>query len=142
MKGYKEDQGRLSRMAAFWSVVLLLLFGCNFLYDILVGMDSMGSAIGGIRIPVVSVDLNGAFIVSAVLFLVGVLVIRHWQQKPNVADLLIDTESELRKVTWPTMDEVTNSSIVVIVCVLVMGAFLAGADYLLGEFMRRLILGG
>jgi len=142
MKGYKEDQGRLARMAAFWSVVLLLLFGCTFLYDILIGFDSMSPAIGGIRIPIVSVDLNGAFVVTFLIFAVGTVVIRRWQQKPKVADLLIDTESELRKVTWPTMQEVTNSSLVVIVCVVVIGAFLAGADYVLGELMRRLILGG
>ena len=142
MKGYKEDQGRLARMAAFWSVVLLVLFGCTFLYDILIGFDSMNPAVAGIRIPIVSVDLNGAFIVTALLFLTGVIVIRRWQQKPKVADLLIDTESELRKVTWPTMDEVTNSSLVVIICVVVIGAFLAAADYFLGELMRRLILGG
>lgn len=142
MKGYKEDQGRLARMAAFWSVVLLVLFGCTFLYDILIGFDSMSPAVRGIRIPIVSVDLNGAFIVTSLIFLVGVVVIRRWQQKPKVADLLIDTESELRKVTWPTMNEVTNSSLVVIVCVVVIGAFLAAADYFLGELMRRLILGG
>jgi len=142
MKGYKEDQGRLARMAAFWSVVLLVLFGCNFLYDILIGFDSMSPAIGGIRIPVVSVDLNGAFLVTSLLFLVGLVVTRRWQQKPKVADLLIETESELRKVTWPTMEEVTNSSLVVVVCVVVIGAFLAAADYFLGELMRRLILGG
>ena len=111
-------------------------------HDILIGFDSMNPAIGGIRIPIVSVDLNGAFIVTALLFLTGVVIIRRWQQKPKVADLLIDTESELRKVTWPTMDEVTNSSLVVIVCVVIIGAFLAGADYFLGELMRRLILGG
>jgi len=128
-------------MAAFWSVVLLLLFGCTFLYDMLVGMDSMGPAIAGIRIPIVSVDLNGAFVAAGILFLAGVIAIRRWQRTPKVADLLIDTESELRKVTWPTMDEVINSSIVVVVSVLLMGAFLAAADYVLGELMRRLILG-
>jgi len=141
MKGYKEDQGRLTRMAAFWSVVLLLLFGCSFLYDMLIGMDSMGSAIAGIRIPIVSVDLNGAFLISGAVFLVGLLVVRRWQQTPKVADLLIDTEAELRKVTWPTMNEVINSSIVVIISVILMGLFLAASDWILGKLMQRLILG-
>lgn len=142
MKGYKEDQGRLARMAAFWSVTLLLLFGCNFLYVQLVAVKAMAPALGGIRIPIVSVDLNGAFIVSALIFCTGVIFISRWQHRPKVADLLIDTEAELKKVTWPTMDEVINSSIVVIVCVILLGLFLAAADYLLGHLMRRLILGG
>lgn len=142
MKGYKEDQGRLARMAAFWSVTLLLLFGCNFLYVQLVAIKSMAVPLGGIRIPVVAVDLNGAFIVSALIFCTGAILISRWQHRPQVADLLIDTEAELKKVTWPTMDEVINSSIVVIVCVILLGIFLAAADYLLGHLMRRLILGG
>ena len=28
MKAYKKDQGRHVRMAAYWAVVLLVLFGC------------------------------------------------------------------------------------------------------------------
>ena len=114
MKGYREDQGRLARMAAFWSVVLLLMFGCTFLNDQLIQFDSLSERIGGYRIPIVSVDLNGAFLISLGLFAVGLFVINRWQHKPKVADLLIDTEAELKKVTWPTMTEVINSSLVVI----------------------------
>ena len=58
-----------------------------------------------------------------------------------MADLLIETESELRKTTWPTMDEVINSSIVVVVTVLVLGAFLALADSVLARVMAYFILG-
>ena len=57
------------------------------------------------------------------------------------ADLLIETESELRKVTWPTVPEAVRSSIVVIACVLFLMAFLAGADWLLGRWADRLLLG-
>ena len=142
MKGYKEDQGRLARMAAFWSVTLLVLFGCTFVHDILIQFDSMTAQIAGIRLPVVGVDLTWAFVISVTLFVVGVVVTHRWQRRPKVADLLIDTEAELKKVNWPTMQEVMNSSIVVIVCVLLIGAFLAFADLFLARIMKVIIFGG
>jgi len=141
MKGYREDQGRHARMAAFWSLVLLLLFGCTFLHTQLTNVDSLAVALGGIRIPVVAVDLNGAFLIAGGLFLVGLIAIQRWQRKPKVADLLIDTEAELRKVTWPSSQEVMNSSIVVVVTVVLIGLFLAGADYVLARIMKYLVLG-
>ena len=139
---YREDQGRLARMAAFWTVTLLTLFGCNFLFELLVGIPAMREALGGFRIPVVAIDLSPAFLISAVVFVIGVVIIQKWQQKPHVADLLIDTEAELRKVTWPTLEDVVNSSIIVIVFVLFIGAFLAVADVLLNRIMSTIILGG
>jgi len=140
MKGYKEDQGRLARMAAFWTLTLLTLFGCNFLFEMLVvGSAAMREPIAGITIPIVSVDLSPAFLAAGILVLVGLVFLLRYQQKPKVADLLIDTEAELKKVTWPTLDEVINSSIVVIIFVLFLGAFLAFADYLLARVVRVLL---
>ncbi len=142
MKVYKEDQGRLARMAAFWSLTLFVLFGCTFLYDVLIQYDSMSTPIGDKQIPIVSVDLNWAFLISFSVFAVGVVLLLRWQQRPKVADLLIDTEAELRKVTWPTGPEVMNSSMVVVVCVLLIGAFLALADLFLARIMKVIIFGG
>ena len=129
-------------MFAFWSMVLLVLFGCTFLHGLLIQAESMQEAIGGIRIPVVAVDLNGAFLISTAIFLVGLFFVFRWQSKPKVADLLIETEAELRKVTWPSGSEVLNSSTVVVVTVTLLGFFLAGADWFLNKFFRYLILGG
>ncbi len=42
MTTYKADQGRLARMAAFWSMTLLALFGSTFLYELLVGIRDTG----------------------------------------------------------------------------------------------------
>lgn len=138
---YKEDQGRLARMAAFWTITLLVLFGCTFLFDMLIGMRSMRDPLWDIRLPVVGVDLSPAFLVSTVLFGIGVVIVQRWQSRPQVADLLIDTEAELRKVTWPTLEEVTNSSFVVVFFVLFLGAFLAAVDWLLSIVVKAIILG-
>jgi preprotein translocase SecE subunit len=138
---YREDQGRHTRMAAFWGVVFFLGFGCRFLHDVLIQWPSLRAPLGGIRIPVVGVDLSPAFLVSALIFGAGVLLIHRWQQRPKVADLLIDTESELKKVSWPKGSEVWNASLVVMLSVVILGGFLALADVFLFRLMRYLILG-
>lgn len=141
MTTYKKDQGRLARMAAFWSVTLLLLFGCVSLHTWMVGSfgTSLGSALGGAVIPIVGVAVNGAFLISLALFGGGLLVINHYQARPQVSDMLIETESELRKVTWPQGEEVVDSSLVVIACVVTLMAFLAGSDIVLGWFFGRIL---
>jgi preprotein translocase SecE subunit len=48
----------------------------------------------------------------------------------------------MRKVTWPSLPEAVNSSVVVIVCVVFLMAFLAGADWLLGQWTSYLLTGG
>jgi len=142
MKSYKPDQGRMVRMACFWGLVMLLLFGCNFLHLQLSSyVDALEDPLGGLVIPIVSIPLSGAFLISALVFLGGSLWIYLWQQKPKSADFLIEVEGELRKVTWPTMQDVVNSSIVVIICVVILMGFLAGSDWFLGRLVTRLIYG-
>ena len=139
---YREDQGRHVRMGAFWAVVFFLGFGCRFLHDILIQWVTLRTPIGGARIPVVGVNVSPAFLVSGLVFVTGLFFVQRWLQRPKVADLLIDTEAELKKVTWPAGQEVWNASIVVIVSVVLLGGFLALADMFLFRLMRYLILGG
>ena len=138
--GYKPDQGRHARMAAFWGVVLLVLFGCRFLHGVLVGnFASTREAFG--QIPIVGVALTPAFLISAAVFAFGVWQTKRWQSRPKMADLLIETESELRKVTWPTLEEIVNSSMVVGISVVLIGAFLAFSDWFLNRVMQYVLFG-
>ncbi len=94
------------------------------------------------RIPVLGVPLNTAMLISAAVLVASIWMLNRILNKPKNADLLIETESELRKVTWPTVPEAVRSSVVVIACVLFLMAYLAGADWLLGKWASRLLLGG
>jgi preprotein translocase subunit SecE len=49
---------------------------------------------------------------------------------------------ELRKVVWPTWGELYRYTLVVIFTVIVLGAFIGGVDYAVGEIARRLIYNG
>ena len=62
--------------------------------------------------------------------------------RPQVADLLINTETELHKVTWPGWNEVVQGTIAVTGMVVVLFLFLTGVDLLLIQVMSLLISGG
>ena len=53
--------------------------------------------------------------------------------------LLKDAKTEIRKVVWPTRQETVQTTLVVVVVVLVMGLVLWGLDSLLGWMISSLI---
>jgi preprotein translocase SecE subunit len=143
---YKQDQGRYARLAAFWSLAILIFYGSTSLYTTLLGYYPSAMAKPLVasmpRIPVLGLPLNPGMLIATLVLVVAVYALYRVLERPKNADLLIETETELRKVTWPTMPEAVRSSVVVIACVLFLMAFLAGADWVLGRWAERLLLGG
>ncbi len=52
-----------------------------------------------------------------------------------------DTRAELRKVTWPTREEATNLTVVVLVVTFAMALILGALDFVFAQLFR-LLLGG
>jgi len=48
----------------------------------------------------------------------------------RIRDFLADVSAELKKSTWPTRKELTDSTVVVIITIVVLGLFVALADVL------------
>ncbi len=140
MAVYKKEQGIFARRTAIWLVWLLLLWGCFRLYVFLQSNFSglKTNSLG--KLPLIKMDINWAFGIS--LIVLGVVCWGAWllfnRQKP--ADLLIDTEQELKKVTWPSFQDAVNSSIIVIVTVVIFAAFLSVADMVYDIFFKALFL--
>lgn len=81
----------------------------------------------GLRIPPVGLMVSGLLLLGGI-FGVYALIVNH----PKSTDFLIEVEAELRKVSWPPRHEFVGSSVVVIICVVLLGVFLRLADLLLG----------
>ena len=47
--------------------------------------------------------------------------------------------SELRRVNWPTRRETINYTIVVMITLVILTAFIAGLDYVFGDGILRLL---
>jgi len=145
MAGYKKDQGRMARMAVFWSLTVLLFYGATSLREELAARwePMRGPLVSAFpAIPILNIQLTAAFLIALVFFAGGWFALTRWLERPKSADLLIETETELRKVTWPSGQEVVNSSVIVILFVLFLMGFLAGADWLLARVTQRWLFGG
>jgi preprotein translocase subunit SecE len=55
----------------------------------------------------------------------------------SIGRFLREVFDELRKVVWPTWGELYRYTLVVIVTVVILGAFIGGVDYGLSEILRR-----
>ena len=49
---------------------------------------------------------------------------------------------ERRKVVWPTHQETVQTSLMVIIVVIIISLFLAGVDWMIGAAVRNLLSGG
>jgi preprotein translocase subunit SecE len=59
--------------------------------------------------------------------------------KPNIADFMIASEGEMKKVNWSSRREIMVSTIVVIVVVVIMAVLLGTADFVLQLFISWLM---
>jgi preprotein translocase subunit SecE len=55
---------------------------------------------------------------------------------------LKEADIERRKVVWPTHQEAVQTSLMVMVVVIIISLFLAGVDWLIGALVRSLLSGG
>jgi preprotein translocase subunit SecE len=81
------------------------------------------------------VPISPSLLGGVVLFGLLAMVVYWAVNSPKPADLLIETENEMRKVNWPRRDEAINSSVVVIATVIIFTAFIFVADYVLHYLM-------
>ena len=50
-----------------------------------------------------------------------------------------ETRAEIRKVTWPTREEATNLTLIVLAVTLAMAIFLGAVDYVFATLIRLII---
>jgi len=63
--------------------------------------------------------------------------IREWYEK--VRTFLKEVKIELKKVTWPNRDEITNYTMVVIFIVILISAFIGVIDKIFGLFLEMFL---
>jgi preprotein translocase subunit SecE len=60
-------------------------------------------------------------------------------KKFSLREYIQETRAELRKVIWPTREEATNLTIVVVVVTVVMTIILGGMDWVFSQLFRLLL---
>jgi preprotein translocase subunit SecE len=134
-KTYKEGQARLSRWIMVAIIIAMAGFGCYQLHYTFTGkitepIPHIGFILGG-EFPITPAKLIsiGIFLVC----LVGCFILYNHKK---VVDFLVETETELRKVSWASKKEVISSSIVVIFTVLVLSFYIGLVDIVISKIKR------
>lgn len=145
LKTYRPEHGRYTRLATFWSLVVLWGYGCFRLDETLADLRYSWSQFLRTKIveelPLLENPLKWSTIVAILVFAAGVAAIQYFLNKPKVAELLIDTEGELKKVNWPTAKETTSASTIVLVTVIALFVLLGAYDLILGNLFDFIFLG-
>ena len=129
---YKKGQGKYARGSAYLLCGLLILFGAIRLHAT---FNVPGEHVWVADVPIIG-SITLYKVVATLAFLGGMLALHLVLNRPKSTDLLIDTEQEMRKVSWPSRAEVKSATIVVVVVTFVMGLSLFGFDELLRRLFR------
>jgi preprotein translocase subunit SecE len=78
-------------------------------------------------------------IILAVVALVVFAILLRQGAFLRLSGYFRETQDELRKCTWPTWEELTGSTAVVIVSVGILGGFTVGVDYLVTKIIRFIV---
>ncbi|MFW6028369.1 MAG: preprotein translocase subunit SecE [bacterium] len=114
---YKPGQGYYTRMLSAIGAATLVLVGIAWLWREL------------------EVLANPFYyqVAAAIVIIAGTGALMWWLlNKPRVADFMIATEAEMKKVNWPTRREIIGSTWVVICGVLMLAALLFIIDIAFG----------
>ncbi len=122
-KIYKPGQGKYTRLCTGFSVAAIVCFGCYRLYQMLEAAD---------------VSLWPRTIVPVVIFAALSGVVYWLLNKPSIADFLIASEGELKKVNWSSRKEIAVSTAIVIVVVFAMAGLLGVTDVVFSMIFRGL----
>lgn len=121
---YKKGQGSVARRCAYGIAGILIAFGALRFHAT---FNVPGEGVLIEHIPVLGA-VTYLKIGSFVLFLLCLLGAHLVLNSHKLVDLLIDTEQEMRKVSWPSWPEVKSATLVVVIVTVVMGMSLYGFD--------------
>ncbi len=96
---YKKGQGKYTRLCTGFGLGIIVALGCLRLYQIL---------------QATALNLWVQTLVPAGLFVVFAILIYGVVNKQNIADFMIASEGEMKKVSWSSKQEIIVSTTVVI----------------------------
>lgn len=121
-KIYKRGQGKNSRLGSALVAFAIVAIGCWNLYGQLLEYGIWVQTM----VPVVVCGVLAGLI--------------YWlMNKPVIADFLIAAEGEIKKVSWSSRKEITNSTIIVIFVVVLMASGLGLVDLGFQMFFDRVV---
>ena len=127
MEIYKKDEAKTTRRVAFVSLLIVVIWGARELGRWLTDLHSSLKTpllFKDLNLPYYEVPLNLGVVISLVV-LVGVsLWLYRFLNAERMGGLLVETETEMRKVSWPTWEDTKQSTTIVLVFVVAVAVYL------------------
>lgn len=126
---YKPEEAKTSRGLTAAAVGAILVYGVYALFHQLVSpfwkdpLPGIGLLFGD------EFPISPRVILATVLFLVAAFADYVLCNHPKAVEFLIETEAEMKKVSWATRQEVVGASLVVIFTVVVLAVFIFAVDF-------------
>lgn len=125
---YKKTAGTPTRIGMFVFGCLWSLFGAVGFYSFVMQgymreISEQGLGLG----PKLTVGV----LCGAVVFVAGSILTWWLCNYPRFIDFIIDTEGEMKKVSWPSRDDLIRSTLIVLIFIAVFAGFMFGADQLI-----------
>ena len=117
---YQRKQGRVIRACTAGAILLAFVLAAQALYHSIL----------------LDLGTRTAYAVVTVLSLVGGWFAFRVVNYPVFADFLIDVESEMTKVTWPSWAELQRATVVVLATMFLFSALLFGYDIAWQKFLE------
>jgi preprotein translocase subunit SecE len=54
----------------------------------------------------------------------------------RLSNYVMETREELRKCTWPSVDELKGSTVVILISIVLLGGFVVAVDFAISQMLR------
>jgi len=137
----KPGQGRYVRLTAYLGIAAFASFAGVTVHQVPSLKSLWWEPLWGGTLLGMTFTLRPIFFPAAATTMLALLGFHLWANRPKWADLLTETQSELRKVSWPPHKEWIGSSVVVMIVIGFVSVFLYIVDRGLSHVLEQLKIG-
>ncbi|MEZ6195973.1 MAG: preprotein translocase subunit SecE [Planctomycetota bacterium] len=139
MDVYKSGEGKIARRVAFYFLLALVVWGFKVFATWVQKFDFAHGEIASFVAPFYRQPFNVGVLIAIVLTIAGGFVLFRWLNRPQAADLLIDTETEMKKVHWPAWLEARQATVIVLLFVAFCAVFLTTVEFVLKHVFHMIL---
>lgn len=134
---YRPEEGTKVRGTMTFFIGAIVFYGIYSLYYWLAGgwwsqkIPGLEDALG------TEFSLDYRLLIVLPIFIAGVVGLYYLYNHKRWADFLVETEAEIKKVSWAGRRQVINESMVVVATVLVLSIYIFSVDFCVVTVQRR-----
>ncbi len=136
---YKQGEGKLVRRVSFYSLLALSVWGFKELGTFLASFGALNGVRFDVELPYYHQVLSTGLAISLALNVAFGFWLFKLLNRQQTAAVLIDTETEMQKVSWPTWPEAKHATVIVLLFVVFCAVFLTLSELSLKWCFDRIL---